>query len=168
MKNCVSCGAQLNDDQAFCTACGAQQPAAAPQAAAPQAAPQAAPVYAAAPAPAYDPYDHTSEFDPQDISDNKCYAMLIYLMSVVGIIIALLASKDSPYIKFHLRQAIKIEVCTILLGLAAGLLCWTFIAPFAALICIAILSVIKIICFFQICGGKAKEPAIVRGLKFLK
>lgn len=168
MKNCVSCGAQLNDDQAFCTSCGAQQPApaqAAPEAPVQQAPVQQAPVYAAPPAPAYDPFDHTAEFEPQDISDNKCFAMLVYIMSIVGIIIALLASKDSPYIKFHIRQAIKLEVCTIL---SAVLCVVPFLGWIAFGVCNAIILVLKIIAFFQVCGGKAKEPAIVRGLKFLK
>ncbi len=158
MKNCVNCGAQLNDDQAFCTTCGAQQPAAAP-------APGAAPVYTAPVAPAYDPFDHTAEFDAQDVSDNKCFAMLVYIMSVVGIIIALLASKDSPYVKFHLRQAIKLEVCTIL---SAVLCVIPFLGWLAFGVCNAIIFVLKIIAFFQVCGGKAKEPGIIRGLKFLK
>ena len=157
MKNCVSCGAQLNDDQAFCTACGAQQPA---------AAPAAAPVYAAPPvAPAYDPYDHTLEFDAQDVSNNKPFAMVVYLMSLIGIIIALLASKDSDYVKFHLRQAIKFEICVIL---SAFLCIIPFLGWFAFAVCNAIIAVLKIIAFFQVCGGKAKEPAIVRSLKFLK
>ena len=30
------------------------------------------------------------------------------------------------------------------------------------------LLVVKIICFFQICGGKAVEPYIIRNLSFLK
>ena len=32
----------------------------------------------------------------------------------------------------------------------------------------AVLGVVNIICFFSVCSGKAKEPAIVSGLKFLK
>lgn len=155
MKNCVSCGASLNDDQAFCTACGAQQP---------EAAPGAAPVYTA-PAPAYDPYDHTYEFDAQDISDNKCFAMVVYLVSVVGIIVALLASKDSEYLKFHIRQEIKLDVCLIL---SAFLCVIPFLGWFAFGVCSIIIAVLKIIAFFQVCGNKSKEPAIVRGFKFLK
>ena len=62
----------------------------------------------------YDPYDHTSEFTAKDISDNKVIAMLVYLMGTVGIIIALLASKDSPYLSFHVRQALKFTVLEVL------------------------------------------------------
>ena len=49
----------------------------------------------------YDPYDHTSEFTAKDISDNKVIAMLVYLMGTIGIIVALLASKDSPYLDIY-------------------------------------------------------------------
>jgi len=182
MKTCPICNAQVPDDATFCTICGAslavaEAPAAetAPVAEpAPEAAPvQQAPVYAApagayAPTPVVDPFDHTAEFDAQDISDNKCYAMLVYLMSVVGIIIALLASKDSPYLKFHIRQAIKLEVTTIIVTIITAFLCWTVIVAIAGGVCLCIVTVLKIICFFQICKGEAKEPAIVRNLKFLK
>ena len=56
---------------------------------------------------------------------------------------------------------------TVLLAIAAALLAWTFLVPIAAGIAMVVLMVIKIICFFQVCKGKAKEPAIVRSLGFL-
>ena len=171
MKKCLNCNVEFDDSVQFCNRCGSTLVDVQPEA---QAAPQfeqAAPQYQQAPPqyqqpPVYaDPSDHTAEFDAQDISDNKCYAMLLYLMSIVGIVIALLASKDSPYLKFHIRQAIKFEVCTILSLL---LLIIPFLGWAAYVICIGILAVLKIIAFFQICSGKAKEPAIIKSLSFLK
>lgn len=94
--------------------------------------------------------------------------MLVYLMGVIGIIYALLAGKDSKYVAFHVRQALKFEVVTILLGIVMALLCWTIIVPIVGGVCMAIVLVLKVICFFQICSGKAKEPAIIRSLGFLK
>ena len=94
--------------------------------------------------------------------------MLVYLMGAVGIVIALLASHSSPYAAFHVRQALKFTVVNILMAICTVLLCWTFIVPIAYLIMLVVLWVIKIICFFQICAGKAKEPAIIRSLGFLK
>ena len=35
-------------------------------------------------------------------------------------------------------------------------------------VCIAILFVVRIICFFQVCSGKAKDAAIIGKLPFLK
>ena len=116
----------------------------------------------------YDPYDHTSEFTAKDISDNKVIAMLVYLMGTIGIIIALLASKDSPYLSFHVRQALKFTVLGALTGIITVLLFWTFIVPIAAGIFGIVLFVCKIIAFFSICKGNAKEPYVVRSFNFLK
>lgn len=118
--------------------------------------------------PVYDPFDHTAEFDPKDISDNKVMSMLVYLMGWIGIIIALLGSSSSPYVAFHVRQALKLIAVNILMSICAVLLCWTLIVPLAYAIMSVVFFVIKIICFFQVCSGKAKEPAIIRNLNFLK
>lgn len=159
MKTCPNCNSQIDDTAAFCTNCGAQL-----------AAP-AQPQYGAPGqkyAPVYDPYDHTAEFDPKDISDNKVFAMLGYLLGPIGIIIALLASHSSPYTMFHVRQALKITVVSLLILICTAVLFWTIIVPIAAAVMACILAVIEIICFFQVCSGKAKEPAIIRSLGFLR
>jgi uncharacterized membrane protein len=115
-----------------------------------------------------DPYDHTADFDPRDISDNKVIAMLIYLMGIVGIVIALLSQNNSPYVAFHLRQALKIMVVSTLAVFIIAMLCWTVIVPLAGVCFIAALFVVKIICFFDICKGKAREPHIIRNFDFLR
>lgn len=129
---------------------------------------QGAPYQQYAQAPVFDPYDHTAEYSPKDISDNKVIAILVYLMGTVGIIIALLASKESPYVAFHLRQGLKFLAVEVLVGIVSAVLFFTLIVPIAGGIFLVVLWVIKIICFFQICSGKAKEPAIIRSLGFLK
>ena len=118
--------------------------------------------------PIQDIYDHTAEFSAKDISDNKVFAMLGYLLGIFGVIIALLASHSSEYTMFHVRQSLKLIVADILLLLCIFYLAWTFIVPFAGLIMLTVFRVIKIICFFGVCSGKAKEPVIIRSLKFLK
>lgn len=157
MKQCQHCKTQLEDNAVFCTTCGAKiAPAAG------NVPPQQTYI------PVQNPYDHTDEFDPKDISDNKVISMLVYLMGAIGILIALLASSNSPYVSFHVRQALKFTVTDILLGIAALVLCWTFIVPIVCGVMVCVLFVLKIVCFFQICSGKAKEPAIIRDLGFLK
>lgn len=152
MKYCAKCGAQMDDSLTFCPNCGTPTGAA--------AAPAAATVI--------NETDHTAEFDPKDISDNKVVAMLPYLSDFIGIVIAALIAKDSAYVSFHVRQALKLNVVSTLIGIISALLIWTFIVPIAGGICLAIITVLKIIAFFQVCGGKAKEPAIISNLKFLK
>lgn len=157
MKTCPKCNTVLDDATQFCPTCGAQFVSANPN-----GVPQQ-PIYAAV-----DPYDHTAEFDPKDISDNKVVAMAVYLLGPIGIIIALLASNTSPYAAFHVRQALKFSVVEVLLAMCSMFLFWTFIVPIVGGIMMLVLFVVKIICFFQICSGKAKEPAIIRSLGFLR
>ncbi|MGN0601908.1 MAG: zinc-ribbon domain-containing protein [Oscillospiraceae bacterium] len=189
MKTCPNCHNQLNDDAVFCTACGVQVSSAAFEQSGESSANQGTQnasfqnngqpnfnpnqgmpnqPYNQPNIPPYDPFDHTSEFDPKDISDNKVFAMLVYLMGSIGIIIALLASRNSKFVDFHLRQALKFLVVEILIGLITVVLCWTIIVPIAAGIMYVVLTILEIICFFQVCSGKAKEAPIIRSLKFLK
>ncbi len=165
MKICPKCNVQMNDELAFCPNCGNPMGAGAPVS---QMQPQQQWQQAPQMQPIYDPYDHTAEYDPRDISENKVMAMLPYLMGTIGIIIALLASRESAYTYFHVRQALKLTVASILLVICTVLLFWTIIVPIAAGICSIIIFVLEIIAFFQVCGGKAKEPAIIRSLGFFR
>ena len=158
MKTCPKCGAACDDSAVFCVNCG--QPM--NEAGAPQQ--QAAPVYQQ-PIP---PSDHTAEFDPRDISENKVLAMVPYVMGWIGIIVALLAINNSKYVSFHVKQVMKLKVCSTLLLLIGGLLVWTVLVPIAALIAEGVLAVIQIIGFFWVCFGKAKELPIIRSFGFLK
>ena len=69
---------------------------------------------------------------------------------------------------FHVRQALKFAVLDTLLGLISLVLCWTVVVPILAGIAAVVLLVVRIICFVQICQGKAVEPAVIRSFGFLK
>lgn len=159
MKFCPNCNTAAEDNATFCNVCGASFNSSANFNSAANS------VYTQ---PVYDCYDHTAEFDANDIAENKIYAMLVYLLGAIGIVIALLAKKDSAYVAFHIKQAIKIIIVNSLLGLACVVFAITFIVPIAASIAIAVLTVIQIICFFDVCKGNAKEPLIIRNLNFLR
>ncbi len=114
---------------------------------------------------AYDPKDHTKEFDPQDIADNKLFAVLPYLFScIVGIFVAMYV-KDSAFVKFHLKNAIRLDIATVL----TVLLCVVpFIGWIAAIVCGLILEVVEIIAIVWVFQGKAKELPIISSIGFLK
>ena len=168
MKVCPICHSQVSDESNYCTMCGNRIMDDA------QPVPYQPPVYQSAyqqpiyQQPVRNPYDHTDEFDVQDIAQNKLYAMVMYLTGVVGIIIAALTALDSGYVMFHLRQNLKFLVVESLLALFAAVLCFTIVVPVAAGVCLVIVEIIRVIAFFQVCGGKAREPAIIRSLGFLK
>ncbi len=162
MKYCPKCGAQMDDSLSFCPSCGT---------------PMAAPVAPAAVVPST---DHTAEFDPKDISDNKGVAVLPYRLGFIGVLIAsIILNAPSPYVEFHKRQGLKICVTFLLISvvLIVGaiiniipFLGWIIygIAALAGFVWIFIAFVLQIIATIQVFKGKAKEPAIISGLNFLK
>lgn len=198
MKFCKNCGFQMNDADTFCSACGVPVdniPAPTQDAApvsdavvndAPQTNEPVAPANSQAPVPPplvyqqpmyqppypqpvpFDPNDHTAEFTAEDISKNKIIAMAAYLLGILGVIIALLASHDSPYAAFHVRESLKLTIVGILGAICCGILCIVFIGLFLLPILAIVLLIVRIICFFNVCSGKAKNAPIVGNLSFFK
>jgi uncharacterized membrane protein len=163
MKTCPNCNAQLNDDAVFCNNCGNSV-----QGAPNQNYTSAYPT--PTPAPVVKQTDHTAEFAPADVAENKLFALLTYLMSIVGVIIALLANLNnkSDYLKFHIKQSLKIFICESIVAVITAVLFWTCIIPFAGAVASIILLVVTVICFIQTCRNKSIEAPIINGLGFLK
>ena len=193
MKICANCGAQVPDDATFCNNCGsamANSESAAPVAGTNTEAQTAAPEQNAQPynqqtfqgaypqanygqAPyqqgytyaQYDPHDHTAEFDAADVAENKIFAAVPYFFSSIVGLIAGIYVKDSAFVKFHIKNALKIDIVSIIL-------CLFFAIPFVGWVfsgvCLLILFVVKIICMVEVLQGKAKDAPIVGSLGFLK
>lgn len=147
MAYCSNCGSELAPNAKACSNCGA---------------------LIGGPAPVIKDWDHTADFEATDISDGKVYAICAYLLGFVGIVVALLAAKDSAYIKFHVKESIKLTLSILVVYVVSLILCWTLIVPIAGAILICILAVLKIIACVQVCQNKSIEPWIVRSLTFLK
>ncbi len=178
MKTCPNCQAQLDDAVAFCPNCGTSfaaapapqpQPAPAPQ---PQPAPAPQPQPVPAPQPAPQPVepkvnllDHTAEFDPKDISENKVLAMVPYILGWFGIIIGLLAASESKFVSFHMKQAMKLSVIETICLVVAII---PFLGWFAIAVVWGITLVLRVIQFIRVCCGKAVEAPIVSSFGFLK
>ena len=161
MKTCPNCRCQAEEEALFCPVCGNGL----------DVTPPPRPVYTEephyfSPEPEVNPYDHTEDYSAEDIQDHKLLCMLAYLLDFIGIIIALLAAKESPYTAFHVRQSMRFIIVEILLGLATAVLCWTFIVPILGAAALVTLLVIKFCCFCQVCKGLAKEAPIIRSIKF--
>lgn len=164
MKICPNCHFELNDTDLYCPICGTGlNTFIPPHAEHTQPKPEPVPAI-----PEFDPYDHTEDYLEEDINATKLICMLVYLLDFFGVIIGLLAAKESEYTAFHIRQSMKFTVLEVLIGLVTGLLCWTVIVPILAAVALIVLLVIKFVSFTQVCGGKAKEPALVRSIPFLK
>lgn len=145
MKFCPNCRITYDDSANACSQCGSP--------------------LMSVPNQTFNPTDHTAEFNPMDISDNKVLAMIPYLFGWIGIIITLLACGTSPYAAFHVKQALKIQVIAALSALLViiPILGWIVFGVWAI-----ITVVIDIICFVKVCQGKAEEPPIISRFNFLK
>ncbi|WP_026656930.1 MULTISPECIES: DUF4870 domain-containing protein [Butyrivibrio] len=177
MKICPNCGKELADDVKFCEKCGCSlepynqnqgvDPNAFQDGVAPQMQPgfnpngqsfnQFAPQYTA-----FDPKDHTSDYDKRDIADNKIFATLAYI-GFMGMIIALLVN-NSPFARFHARNAAMIEVANII---AAVVFIVPFIGWIASPIMLIVLFIVRIVAFVRALKGKAIELPIVSDIGFL-
>lgn len=111
------------------------------------------------------PTDFTHTFDSEEVATNKIFATGSYLLGFIGIVIALLAAKDSEYVKFHVRESMKIQVLFALLGLVTVLLCWTIIVPILGCIAMVVLGVIEIICMVRAMMGQSKKVPLIGNWK---
>lgn len=114
---------------------------------------------------AFDPKDHTSEFDPKDIADNKLFAVLPYLFSCIAGIIVGIYVKDSEFVKFHIKNSIRLDIAMLLLLCICII---PFIGWVVAIIGVLVLCVIDIIAIVWAFQGKAKELPIISSIGFLK
>lgn len=119
--------------------------------------------------------DKTAMFDPQDISDNKVFALAAYMLGVLGLILASFAAHNSPYARFHVRQSVKLNVTGALLAFVAIVMLWILFVPILGIVfylcvavCFVIIAVLYVICVINVFCGKAKEVPIVGSFKFLK
>lgn len=115
--------------------------------------------------------NYRSEFTADDISENKVSAIAAYLLGPIGIIIALLIARDSAYTAFHVRQALKLTVSSVMLEIAAAILAVFGMIPFLGIIFKLLLVIVgvlwfivlvlKLIAIAQVCDGEAREPAVI-------
>ena len=115
-------------------------------------------------ASSYDPADHTAEFDPRDIADNRLFAILTYFASIPGIIVALLV-RESAYTRFHAKNEIRLMLASILAMIPAiiPVLGW-FITGILELV-IFVVRVIAIVYAFQ---DKARDLPFIGGIGLFK
>lgn len=122
--------------------------------------------------------NHSADFNEKDISENKVSAIAAYLLGPIGIIIALLLACDSAYTAFHVRQALKITICSVLLELFAAVFALFGMIPLVGIIfrmilvltCVAWFGVLilRLIAIAQVSSGEAREPVIIGNFTFLK
>ena len=142
------------------------------------------------------PYDHTMEFSPEEISKGKAFAMVNYLLGIIGVFFCQMM-RGSEYVKFHVRENCKYIVLKVLCSLAFGILAALFYGLAAAtrtfvvydgyyrvrmgglaivgnifagigMVLVLAISVMQLISFFTVCSGRSVEGLVVRHFRFMK
>ena len=118
--------------------------------------------------------DTTSEFDPNDINQNKIMAILAYFGILV--VIPIFAAKESKFARFHANQGLVLFIASvaykimleiiksIIVSISTGLLIITTILGLTYLVFI-VLGIMGIV---NAATGKAKELPIIGKFSLLK
>ena len=118
--------------------------------------------------------DHTSEFDPTDIQNNKTMGILSYIGLLV--LVPIFAAKDSKFARFHANQGLVLVIAqaivTTVLSITAAILGMIpYIGWLLALLIRLIIPVVyipSIIGIINAAKGQAKELPIIGGIRILK
>lgn len=110
----------------------------------------------------FDEYDKTELFEESDVKEHRFFAILIYLTGVIGIALALLKDKSSPYLSFHIQEGIKIVAADALILILSAILSWTVIVPLLGTAAIIASAVIKLTSAFWTYKGLTKNAVIIR------
>ena len=114
--------------------------------------------------------DTTSQFDLNDIEQNKLMGILAYLSWLV--LIPIFAAKESKFARYHANQGIVLAIAEIVVSIIIGILSdlpligWLFsiVGSLFGIVCL-VFSVIGIL---NAANGKAKELPIVGKYRILK
>ena len=115
--------------------------------------------------------DTTSQFDPQDITNNKVMAILAYFGILV--LIPIFAAKESKFARFHANQGLILFIAGIAIYIVQtifysifSLRLWWLISTVVGIIGLVIF-VLAIIGIVNAAQGKAKELPLVGNFKIL-
>lgn len=167
MPFCEKCGAKMEEEAKFCPSCGAgvngQQSQYSQQNTQSGNFQETINKY-------MQTEDNTSEFEQEDINQNKVMAVLAYIGILV--LVPLLAAPNSKYARYHANQGLLLFIAEICLGVVMGI----FILIPVLNIIIGILGGIVSLLFFvfaiigivNACQGKAKGLPIFGKFKILR
>ena len=116
-----------------------------------------------------------TEFDSQDVNQNKVFGILAYLGFLV--LVPIFAAKDSPYARFHANQGLVLlifEAAAYFMVAMCRLI--LFFVPFAGIFisallgfCIFCISTVFIVLgIINACSNEAKKLPIIGEITILK
>ncbi len=183
MAFCGQCGTKVDEGVKFCPNCGNTMTVPAeqetpvqevPQAAPVQSEPQAANDFSAKVAALNDTADTTSEFDANDIAQNKAMGILAYFGPLC--LIPIFAAKESKFARFHANQGLVLLIACVAYSIASSILnsillaiSWrlSFITGIISFVSV-VFAILALLGIINAANGKAKELPVIGKFKILK
>ena len=114
--------------------------------------------------------DHTAEFDPKDVEDNKAMGILAYISFLV--LIPIFAAPTSKYSRYNASQGLVLLIGEVLVSVVFGVL---GIIPFVGVVFRIIMWLLNIgflglsiLGIVNVVNGKGKDLPIAGKIKLLK
>lgn len=154
MAYCRNCGAEIDENVKFCPACG--KPTGVETKSAEDKFKEIT-----------NTKDHTNEYTPEDIEQNKIISLFSYLG--ILILVPVFGAKDSPYARYHINQGLALLILEVAFNFVFGILDFalaniTFFGPLIAVLSsvgnIAILALL-ILGIYNAVTGKAKDLPLI-------
>ena len=108
--------------------------------------------------------DTTSEFDPNDINQNKIMAILAYFGILV--VIPIFAAKESKFARFHANQGLVLFIASVAYWIMLEIIKSIIVSISTGLLLIT--TVLGIMGIVNAATGKAKELPIIGKFSLLK
>ena len=116
------------------------------------------------------PVDHTAEYDPADIQQNKAMGIIAYLSWLV--LVPILAAPNSKFARFHANNGIVLAIVEIGVAVILGILS---IIPYIGLLFLVVMSLIQVCCLvltilgiINAANGQCKDLPLISMIKILK
>lgn len=172
MAFCEKCGAQIDDSAKFCNVCGAPRTPIS-EATVKDGTGTNGNTGKSGFAAIFDTPDHTAEFDPTEINNNKVICVISYLW--ILFFLPLVCCPDSRYGKFHANQALILLLTSVALGIVTTIFSFMGFIPFIGIL-FNLLSALVSLCdlgllLFGMINtglGKSKELPIVGRFTIIK
>lgn len=172
MAFCKNCGKELEEGAKFCTSCGKAVDENNGNATAGYTQDEFTKKFNEI----TDTEDKTAEFEKEDISANKVYALLSYIS--ILFLVPLIAAPKSKYARYHANQGLTLFICEAAYNIVRGILLrilrfalgsfLTGIISFVTGMAGLLFVVLAIVGIINAAQGYAKDLPVIGKIKILK
>jgi uncharacterized membrane protein len=99
---------------------------------------------------------------PQPMDEGKLYAILAYVLNIVGFILVLVAKKDNKFAMFHAKQSLVLSIGWIIAWVFIGVI--PLIGPFVGGLLLVALFVLWIMGIINAASGAEKNLPVIGDL----